>query len=328
MADDVVQHIVPLGVHDGLEAVLAYYEEVFAAAPDLRIDVTDVAADGEVVLVAWELAATFTGAPFHGLRPNASRVRLEGASTHVVRAGRVASAQVVFDGASFARQIGILPARGSAAERAIIAAVNCKTRLQQRKAKRELPSDAAELPSQPQRRRQRRASVAPDELEALLQQEELAVIATDLAGTVTHWSAGEAERLYGWSRTEVIGRPITELTVGPEDTRVAENIMDCVRRTGRWEGEFWVRRRDETTFLASVREAMIADEHGSLIGLVGVSGRSVRARDRSKLRLRGSRHPRRACSAATPRWSSIETRTFGSRVIYERSTGRARDESE
>ena len=42
-------------------------KEVFAAAPDLRIDVTDVAADGEVVLVAWELAATFTGAPFHGL---------------------------------------------------------------------------------------------------------------------------------------------------------------------------------------------------------------------------------------------------------------------
>ena len=57
-----------------------YYEEVFAAAPDLRIDVTDVAADGEVVLAAWELTATFTGAPFHGLRPNASRVRLEGAS--------------------------------------------------------------------------------------------------------------------------------------------------------------------------------------------------------------------------------------------------------
>jgi PAS domain S-box-containing protein len=183
-----------------------------------------------------------------------------------VREGRVASAQVVFDGASFARQIGMLPARGSAADRAIIAAVNFKTRLQQRKAKRELPREAAELPSQ----RQRRASVAPDELEALLQQEELAVIATDLAGTVTHWSAG-AERLYGWSRTEVIGRPITELTVGPEDTQVAENIMDCVRRTGRWEGEFWVRRRDETTFLASVREAMIADEHGTLIGLVGVS---------------------------------------------------------
>lgn len=275
MADDVIEHIVPLGVHDGPEAVLAYYEEVFAAAPDLRVDVTHAAADGEAVLVAWELTATFTGAPFQGLQPNASRVRLEGASTHVVREGRVASAQVIFDGASCARQIGMLPARGSAADRVIIAAVNFKSRLQDRKTKREMPREAAEPPSQPRRRAdvrrpQRRASVAPDELEDLLQQEGLAVIATDLAGTVTHWSAG-AERLYGWSRREVIGRPITELTVGPEDTRVAENIMDCVRRTGRWEGEFWVRRRDGTAFLAYVREAMIADQHGTLIGLVGVS---------------------------------------------------------
>jgi PAS domain S-box-containing protein len=275
MADDVVEHIVPLGVHDGPEDVLAYYKEVFAAAPDLRVELTHVAADGEAVLAAWELTATFTGAPFAGLQPNASRVRLEGASTHVVREGRVASAQVIFDGASVARQIGMLPARGSTADRAIIAAVNVKTRLQRRKAKRQLPREAADRLSPRQertekRRRQKRASVAPDELQDLLLQEELAVIATDLAGTVTDWSAG-AERLYGWSRTEVIGRPITELTVGPEDTQVAENIMDCVRQTGRWEGEFWVRRKDGTAFLAHVREAMIADKHGTLIGLVGVS---------------------------------------------------------
>ena len=127
--------------------MLAYYEELFAAAPDLRIDVTHVAADGEAVLVAWELTATFTGAPFAGLQPNGSRVRLEGASTHVVREGRVASAQVIFDGASVARQVGMLPTRGSAADRAILAGVNFKTRLQTRKAKRELPREAAEPPS-------------------------------------------------------------------------------------------------------------------------------------------------------------------------------------
>jgi len=275
MADDVVEHIVPLGVHDGPGAVLAHYEEVFAAAPDLRVDVTNQAADGEAVLAAWELTATFTGASFQGVQPNASRVRLEGASTHVVREGRVASAEVIFDGASLARQIGMLPARGSAADRAIIAATNVKTRLQQREAKQEVPREAAELPSPlhgrtDEPRRQQQASVAPDELKDLLQQQELAVIATDLVGTVTHWSDG-AERLYGWSRTEVIGRPITELTVGPEDTQVAENIMESVRRTGRWEGDFWVRRRDHSAFLAHVREAIIADELGTPIGLVGVS---------------------------------------------------------
>jgi hypothetical protein len=69
----------------------------------------------------------------------------------------------------------------------------------------------------------------------------------------------------------VLGRPITELTVGPEDGLVAENIMQCVRQTGRWEGEFWVRRRDGGAFLAYVREAVLADEHETPIGLVGVS---------------------------------------------------------
>src|SRR3954447_4036603 len=275
LAEDVVEHIVPLGIYDGRRAVPAYHKEMFAAAPDLRVEVTHIASAGDAVLAEWELTATFTGAAFQGLRANGSRVRLEGASTYVVREGRISSVQVIYDGASFARQIGMLPIRGSVADRVMIAAVNLKTRWQAHRTKRPRATEAGHSPGPSKRltddpQRQRRAGVGPEELKDLLQREELAVIATDLAGAVTHWSAG-AERLYGWSRTEVIGRPITELTVGPEDTQVAENIMDCVRRTGRWEGEFWVRRRDETTFLASVREAMIADEHGTPIGLVGVS---------------------------------------------------------
>jgi steroid delta-isomerase-like uncharacterized protein len=275
LADDVIEHIVPVGIYDGPHAVLAYHKEMFAAAPDLRVDVTHIAAAGDAVLVAWELNATFTGAPFQGLRPNGRRVRLEGASTHVVRDGRLASAQVIYDGASFARQVGMLPIRGSAADRAMIAVVNLRTRLQARKTKKPMPDEARETPSRSQRRvddlhRQRRATVAPEELEDLLQRQDLAVIATDLAGAVTHWSAG-AERLYGWSTTEVLGRPITGLTVGPEDSQVAESIMQCVRQTGRWEGEFWVRGKDGAAFLAHVREAIVSDEHGTPVGLVSVS---------------------------------------------------------
>ena len=138
-----------------------------------------------------------------------------------------------------------------------------------------MPTDAGERSGRSSRRvddlsERRRAAVGPGDLEDLLQREELAVIATDLVGVVTHWSAG-AERLYGWSSVEVLGRPITELTVGPEDEKVAENIMQCVRQTGRWEGEFWVRRKDGLAFLAYVREAIVADDQGTPIGLVGVS---------------------------------------------------------
>jgi anti-anti-sigma factor len=97
-----------------------------------------------------------------------------------------------------------------------------------------------------------------------------AVIATDLRGTVTAWN-GAAQRLYGWSRAEAIGRPITELVVGPGDERIARQIMDSVRLTGRWEGEFEVCRKDGSTFLAHVQDAIIGDAQGRAIGLVGTS---------------------------------------------------------
>jgi PAS domain S-box-containing protein len=97
-----------------------------------------------------------------------------------------------------------------------------------------------------------------------------AMIATDLQGVVRLWNR-QAERLYGWQRHEVVGRMITELTVGPEDSEVADNIMRAVRQRGSWEGEFWVRRRDGTRFLAYVQDAVVRNGQGAAIGMVGLS---------------------------------------------------------
>lgn len=97
-----------------------------------------------------------------------------------------------------------------------------------------------------------------------------AVIATDLAGTVTRWNA-QAERLYGWSTEEVLGKPITDLTVGPDDQDVAAQIMESVRRDGRWEGDFDVRRKDGTHFHALVRDTLMHDRDGNPTGLLGMS---------------------------------------------------------
>jgi len=108
--------------------------------------------------------------------------------------------------------------------------------------------------------------------------ERWAVIATDLVGCVTHWNHA-AERLYGWSCSEALGRAITELTVGPEDQQLAREIMQTVQAAGVWEGEFEVRRRDGRTFLAHVRDIVITDAHGRALGLLGVS---VIARQRAR----------------------------------------------
>jgi PAS domain S-box-containing protein len=100
--------------------------------------------------------------------------------------------------------------------------------------------------------------------------ERFAVIATDPQGTVRVWNR-EAERLYGWPAADVLGRPITDVTVGPEDGEVAARILAGVLRTGGWEGEFFVRRRDGTRFLAFVRDVLLRDRDGRPVGIVGFS---------------------------------------------------------
>jgi PAS domain S-box-containing protein len=104
----------------------------------------------------------------------------------------------------------------------------------------------------------------------LLDAVHVAVIATDLHGTITHWNSG-AEQTYGWTREEAIGHSINDFTVGPEDKATADGIMESIRATGRWEGEFPVRRKDGTTFPAFVRDALFTDADGHPAGVVGVS---------------------------------------------------------
>ena len=104
----------------------------------------------------------------------------------------------------------------------------------------------------------------------LLEQVQAAVIATDMRGLVTHWNE-HAERLYGWSSEEALGRNITKLTVGPADARLAEEIMRRVRAGETWEGEFEVRRKDGSTFPAYATDSLIRDAEGRAVGIVGVS---------------------------------------------------------
>jgi PAS domain S-box-containing protein len=135
----------------------------------------------------------------------------------------------------------------------------------------------------------------------LLDQVQAAVIATDLDGTVIHWSA-HAERLYGFSREETLGRNISELTVGPTEAGIANEIMERLRNGETWEGEFTVRRKDGSTFPAYVIDSVIHDSRGRAIGIVGVSTditerkRAEEERDRLRVReieVRSQREERR-----------------------------------
>ncbi|MEA2191093.1 MAG: two-component system, sensor histidine kinase and response regulator [Solirubrobacteraceae bacterium] len=97
-----------------------------------------------------------------------------------------------------------------------------------------------------------------------------ALIGTDLTGVVAYWN-GEAERLYGWSAAEAIGRPIEQLVVARRDEQLSRRIMRSICWTGHWEGDFWVLRRDGSTFCACVVHAVVEDDDGVPLGIFGVS---------------------------------------------------------
>ncbi len=117
----------------------------------------------------------------------------------------------------------------------------------------------------------RQARVAEDRLlEPLLDQLEVAVIATDVTGNVTHWNA-HAALLYGWSRAEALGHRIDELTVGPREAALEAATMRRLREGRSWSGDFIARRKDGTTFPGHVIDAPLHDHAGRLQGAVGVS---------------------------------------------------------
>jgi hypothetical protein len=76
---------------------------------------------------------TFDGAPWQGIEPTGSRVTVRGVDVISLDPdGKVDQNTVYYDGAGFARQIGMLPREGSTADRAVLAAFNLSTKAKER----------------------------------------------------------------------------------------------------------------------------------------------------------------------------------------------------
>ncbi|GAC1357754.1 MAG: hypothetical protein NVSMB42_16830 [Herpetosiphon sp.] len=104
----------------------------------------------------------------------------------------------------------------------------------------------------------------------LLNTVEQAVIATDPNGCITYWNRF-AETLYGWPAADAIGQLVIDVVPAQSTQAQGVEIMNNLLAGRSWSGEFVVRRRDGTTFIAMVTDAPVYDEHGILVGVVGVS---------------------------------------------------------
>jgi predicted ester cyclase len=104
---------------------------LFRAFPDFEMKVLDMVAYGEKAAVRWGATGTFAGpARFEGLEPNGARVEIEGLDLLTIRDGVIRENRAYTDSTEMARQLGAMPPAGSPGEKAMIGAVNLKTRAQ------------------------------------------------------------------------------------------------------------------------------------------------------------------------------------------------------
>jgi steroid delta-isomerase-like uncharacterized protein len=125
---DVVDDFIAVGVVRGKAEVRRFFEEMLAAFPDFRIEILQVTEQGSRAVVQWQVEATFTGGPFQGVRATGKRVRMRGVDCMEFEGGLLRNNVIYYDGAGFAREVGLLPAQGSGAEKAMTGAFNALTR--------------------------------------------------------------------------------------------------------------------------------------------------------------------------------------------------------
>jgi hydroxyacylglutathione hydrolase len=124
-----LERIAPIGELRAPDELRTFFSDLFAAFPDMSFEVLDMVAQRNQVAVRWRSKGTFCGGPFQGIEPTGARLDLEGIDLLTIKDGLIQRNDAYYDGSQFARQIGLLPARDSGAERGMAAIFNARTRL-------------------------------------------------------------------------------------------------------------------------------------------------------------------------------------------------------
>lgn len=112
-----------------------------------------------------------------------------------------------------------------------------------------------------QRRQHRLAESRVRELAQMLDQAREAIFVTDLINRVLYWNTG-AERVFGWSSAEAVGRSLDELlacTTGAEWSRAHVATVE----TGQWAGELLLHNRSQQPVSVEMRQSLVREESGA-----------------------------------------------------------------
>lgn len=132
--EDSVNHFLALGVDPrGPDELAAFFREMHGAFPDFAMTIESIFGDDRHAVVQWTATGTFDGAPFQGIAPTGRRITWRGCDVFRFNEDGTLDANTIYhDGAEVARQLGMLPPRGSLADRALLHAFNAWTGLRRR----------------------------------------------------------------------------------------------------------------------------------------------------------------------------------------------------
>jgi len=88
---------------------------------------------------------------------------------------------------------------------------------------------------------------------ALLDQAQDAILVRDLEQKILFWNKG-AEKIYGWTAEEVVGKPLFKESLDQARTAVLKN--------GEWQGELHQKRRDGVEIIVESRWTLVRDDQG------------------------------------------------------------------
>lgn len=140
-----------------------------------------------------------------------------------------------------------------------------------------------------------RAAELHERLAAIVESSEDAIVSKDLSGIIRSWNRG-AERIFGYTSDEVIGKPVSILAA-PERQDEFPKIIDRIRRGERVE-HFETKRRtkDGRILTVSLTVSPIRDSSGTIIGASKVA-RDITDRVQAEEALRESNAALRRANA-------------------------------
>ena len=163
----------------------------------------------------------------------------------------------------------------------------------------------------------RQAAVQLREQASLLDRAQDAIMVRNLDLTLRFWNQG-AQRLYGWSAEEVLGKTMAEYMY--RDPQVLATAMkQTLTRGGDWSGELEQLARDGSSIYVDARWTVVRDEQGLVNGVLGINT-DIRERKRAReeiLQLNASLEERVQQRTAQLEYANQELRAFSYSVSHD-----------